>query len=176
MRGSAGVSIHRYPMRAIAADYARSGIGLAVTAGPLAAIGFGSVTSYALALAAALFLAHGLRTAFRNAASLEMTGDGLTCRGLRPRRLKWAELRRMKLAFFSMKRWGNKAGPPDGWMQLTLAGETGSLVVESTLNDFGGVVRCAAEAAKARGLRLDVATRANLQAMGIVLPPDEGHG
>lgn len=170
------VSIHRYPKRAMAIDYARSAVGLAVTAGPVALIGLGSVTSYALALAALVFLAYGGRTVLRHATTLEMTAVGLNCRGLRRIALKWDDLRRMKLAYFSMKRWGSRAGAQDGWMQLTLAGETGNLVIESTLDDFGGVVRRAASAALAKGLRLDVATRANLLAMGIALPPDEDNG
>lgn len=170
------LSIHRYPKRVMAIDYARSAFGLAVTAGPVALIGLGSVTSYALALAAIVFLAYGGRTALRNATTLEMTEIGLNCRGARRIALKWDDLRRMKLAYFSMKRRWSVAGPQDGWMQLTLAGETGNLVIESTLDDFGGVVRRAASAALAKGLRLDAVTRANLLAMGIALPPDEDNG
>ncbi|MFO1189377.1 MAG: hypothetical protein U1E97_07270 [Alphaproteobacteria bacterium] len=170
------MSLHRYPIRAIAADYVRSGVGLGVTAGPLIAIGFGSVTSYALALAAVLFAVYGGRTAIRNTTTLEVTDDGLSCRGLRPVSLKWADLRHMKLAYFSLKRWGNKAGFHDGWMQLTLAGETGNLMIESTLDGFGGVVRCAAAAARAKGLKLDSTTQANLLAMGVFLPRDQVDG
>jgi len=170
------MSIHRYPIRVIVADYVRSGIGLGVTAGPLIAIGFGSVTSYALALAAILFAAYGGRTVVRNTTTFELTDQGLSCRGLRPFSLKWTELRRMRLAFFSLKKWGNRAGFNDGWMQLTLTGETGNLMIESTLDDFGGVVRRAAAAARARGLGLDSATRANLLAMDVHLPPDRVDG
>jgi hypothetical protein len=169
------MSVHRYPARALVADYVRSGVGLMVTAGPLVAIGLGSITSYALALAAALFAAHGMRTAIRHATTVELTSDAVVCRGPRPMRLDWSGLRRVKLSFFSTRRWGARASPGDGWMQLTLSGETGNLSIESTLDDFGGVVRCAAAAARAKGLGLDAPTRANLLAMGVSIPPEEVH-
>lgn len=157
------------------ADCLRAGFGLFMTVGPLAVVGLESIAGYGLAIAAIPFALFAARIVLRYATRLELTPEALICRGPRPLRLPWRDLMRMKLAFFSTRRWGSRSETGEGWMELTLVGETGSLMVESTLDDFGGVVRRAAEAASEKGLRLDAATRANLRAMGAGMPVDEDH-
>src|SRR6185437_2179606 len=92
----------------------------------------------------------------------------LCTHGLLSRRIAWAELERVKLAYYSTRR-----DRKSGWLQLELRGSGARVDLDSRIAGFDSVVRRAAEVAGARGLVLSDATLANLEALGIALP---GHG
>src|SRR5690348_15846914 len=95
---------HRYPTSSLLGDYARAGMGLAVTAGPVALApaslwvtgGFG-----ALALMFALFAG---ATALRQVSAVAVDEHGITVDGPIPMRLEWRALDRLSLRYFALGR------------------------------------------------------------------------
>jgi hypothetical protein len=74
----------------------------------------------------------------------------------------------MKLSYYSTRRDGR-----GGWMQLKLRAGWSTLRVDSRVQGFPELVIASAKAAEMRGLPLDPATSANLQALGIELRETE---
>jgi len=101
----------------------------------------------------------------RHASSVEMTERELRARGPREASLRWADLDRMKLAYYSTRR-DRRAG----WMQLELGAGRTRLRLDSRIEGFDELVRHAARVAAANGVELKEATVANLEAMGIKSP------
>ncbi|HET6521970.1 MAG TPA: hypothetical protein VFG47_19435 [Geminicoccaceae bacterium] len=155
-----------YPSGSVYGDYARAAFGLAATAGPLLLLDPAPVLAVILAALAALFAWFGARTALRHGYRFELSDQGIARHGGPiERRLAWADLRRVKLAYYAPQR-----NRKDGWMQLTLRGPGGPISVDSTLDGFDRVAGKAAAAAAARDLPLDDATAANLTALGFDVP------
>ena len=119
---------------------------------------------------AIIFGIFGLRTALRHNTSIEMTdteirANGLVANGLVTRTIAWAELDRLRLAYYSTRR-----DRKSGWMQLELGGGGKRLSLDSRIAGFGEVVRRAAEAAAENHLQVSEATAANLEALGVRVP------
>lgn len=169
---------HRYPWPALRADYLRAGAGLALTGAPLFAIPDDAAAALILGALAALFLALGLRTGFRHASRFE--SDEAEVRRVAPalphlpaphwpaRRVAWDGMEGLRLRFFSTRR--DRTG---GWMQLTVKGGGGALSFDSSLDEFESLARRAAAAAARNELPLNVATQANLAALGIRIEAEE---
>ena len=163
------MKIYGYPLDAVRADYARAGLGLGLCGLPLAMTDLPVAITVILILAAGLFALYGLRTAGQQSMSLEVTGDAIETSGWRRVRLTWDGLSSVSLAYYSTRREGG-----EGWMQLRLAGNGGTLRIESTLDGFDTIARKAIGAAAANGLELDRTTRANLRLLGLAVPGEEG--
>ena len=156
---------HIYPASAMAGDYLRAAAGL-VPASALFATGpVGGLATAVLGGFVTIFAVFGLRTMLRHATSLVMTDSELRAQGVSRRTIVWADLERMKLAYYSTRR-----DRKSGWMQLELAGGGARLGLDSRIGGFDQVVRRAAVAAAARGVVLSEATVANLEALGVRLP------
>lgn len=153
---------HAYPSSAMIGDYLRSVAGFVPLAAILAVAEVGPVSTGILAGFAALFALFGCRTALRHATRIEATETGLTAAGPLSAKIRWAELDRMKLAYYSTRR-----DRRDGWMQLTLGGGAKTIRVDSRIEGFGKLVERSALAAAAREVELSAATIANLEALGI---------
>jgi hypothetical protein len=83
--------------------------------------------------------------------------------GGRKRVLRWGELRKLRLHFFSPKR-----GKFDkGTLHLTLWGDDSQFKLDSTLDHFPTLLRKSAEAARNRELYLDPTTLSNLEQLGL---------
>jgi len=161
-------SRHVYPAVAMVGDYLRAAAGLVPAVIVFAVEPVGPVAATVLGGFAAVFAVFGLRTLLRHGMSLEMTDTELRATGVWRRTLSWAELDRMKLAYYSTRR-DKRAG----WMQLELGAGGTRVKLDSRIDGFDRLVWRAAEAAHLRGLALNDATSANLQALGI-RPPDAG--
>ena len=159
---------HVYPAAAMIGDYLRAAAGVVPTGLLFATVPVGAVAGALLGSFAAIFAVFGLRTALRHGTSLEMTETELRARGVWNSTIAWAELDRMKLAFYSTRR-----DRKSGWMQLEVAAGGRRLRLDSRIDGFDQVVRRAAVAAAARGVTLSEATAANLEALGIRLPQSE---
>ena len=133
----------RHTARTLRADYLRCAAGLAMTAGPIAALPVANGFAWPLGIAAAAFVAYGIQIAINHASPIAMDDTGIARRGPLPRRIAWAELRSLRLKYFSTRR--DRRG---GWMQLVLKGRQDSIRIESTLNGFEDIVRRAATAAR----------------------------
>ena len=153
---------YRYRPSALKGDYARTGVGLALTGGPLLVVDAGLVGTIILGLLAALFVVFGGRTALRQAMRVRIDDDGIATVGPIQRRIRWPELASADLTYYTTKRDGGA-----GWMQLKLKGDRGTLRIESSLDGFVEVVRKVAAVADANCIELAPATINNMQALGV---------
>lgn len=151
----------RYDGKPILADYARAAVGLALTAGPLLAVDTAPWAAAALGAAALVFVLFALRTAQRHLSSVSVDGEGIRVRGPLGGRVAWAELRAVKLSYYSTRR-----DRRDGWMHLTLRGG-GTVRLESSLDGFDLIAGQVAEIVRAKRLPLGETTLRNFAALGI---------
>jgi hypothetical protein len=151
-----------YPGTAMYGDYLRAAAGLVPTAAILATMHVGIAGSAILGGVAALFLGFGIRTALRHRTSIELTEAAVRASGPLPASIAWSELDQMRLAYYSTRR-----DKGSGWLQLELRAGRSTLRLDSRIEGFAELVERAAAAAQLRGLRLDPATTANLQALGV---------
>lgn len=167
---AAGATWHRYPTAAMVGDYLRAAAGLVPAVAILATTPFSEAGTIVLGGFAAIFAIFGLRTVLRHGTSLEMTDTDLRAIGIWRRTIAWAELDRMKLAYYSTRR-----DRKSGWMQLELGARSTRLGLDSRIAGFDRLVRRAAAAAAARDLELSETTIANLRALGLA-PPERWGG
>jgi len=154
----------RYPMRALALDYAGSAAGLACSLGLVGFVRPAAPVAWVLAAAAALFLVYFARTVCRQLTHIELDEAGIRARGpalgLPGAAIRWDELRLLRLDYYS-----TRADREGGWMQLKLGDAQCTIRIDSDLDGFAPVVERAAQAAAERGLALEPSTLVNLQAL-----------
>ncbi|MFO1079803.1 MAG: hypothetical protein U1E23_04150 [Reyranellaceae bacterium] len=159
----------RYPRETLWADYLRAGAGALLCAGPLLFLDVNPWLAVLLLAGLVLFSLFLLRTLLRHRTRYLLATDTLCADGPAGGIVEWSRLDRLKLSYFSTKR-----DRSDGWMQLTVGSVGGRAVkIDSSLDGFHDVVERAAMAARAVGLGLSRATRANLRAMGITVAGQE---
>lgn len=161
-------TLHRYAPESLVGDYLRSVAGMAICFSPLFFMQAGTVMVYVLGGLGTLFTVFGVRTAVRHATTIELSAEGVRTSGVLRRVLPWRDLSTMKLAYFSTRRDKKK-----GWMELKLKGAGTTVVLESNIEGFDEVVEAALNAARERDLRLSDVTRANLDAMGFAVLPQQ---
>ncbi len=164
------MTVLAYPRRVVLADYARACAGLAILGAPLVAAETAPVVTALLAAGVVLFLVYGLRTVWLQSLRVRVDGDGIGRLRPLPRTIPWRELRGLRLAYYSTRR--DRSG---GWLQLTLTGAGGRVVVDSRLDGFALLTARAVTAATANGIPLDPATAANLTALGERRAEGPGH-
>ncbi|HEX3951975.1 MAG TPA: hypothetical protein VHW90_00285 [Stellaceae bacterium] len=157
-----GATRHIYPASAMVGDYLRAAAGLVPTGVLFATVPFGMVAAGILGGFAAIFGIFGLRTVVRHGTTLDVSDTALRASGMRQRLIPWAELDRLKLAYYSTRR-----DRRTGWMQLELGAGRTRISLDSRIEGFDQLVKQAAAVAHARGLELSEATIANLRALGI---------
>jgi hypothetical protein len=159
------MSIHRYSLQNLLPDYLRGGAGLIIGGGGwLLAPGmlhvvviFGGLTL--------LFLLFTMRTVARQYTRIEMTDDAITSGGTRRRTLRWSDLDRVKLRYYSTRR--NRSG---GWMTLKLARGRTAISVDSNIDGFDVIAARAARTIVESRAAADDVTLANLAALGLTTP------
>ena len=156
------MSRHSYPNSAMIGDYLRAAAGFCPAVAILASASVGPVATAVFVSVAALFALFGLRTGLRHATRFEATETGLSALGPLAATVSWAELDRLKLAYYSSRR-----DRRDGWMQLELRDGASSIRLDSRLEGFEQLVERAALAAALRGVEVSASTAANLEALGI---------
>ncbi len=154
------MSTHRYPLRALAGEYGRAGIGLLLTAGPLLLADSTPPVAYVLAAFACLFLVYGVRTVLRHVGAIVISDEGVRSSGLWGGEVRWNDVRKVQLKFYSTRR--DRA---NGWMQLVVAGSKRRLTIDSGIDGFDALARRAAQEAKRRGIDLNEDTISNLDAL-----------
>ncbi len=155
---------YAYPTSAMLGDYLRAAAGLVPTTAILAIAPVGAVAASVLGGFAALFAVFGIRTALRHGTRIVVTEEALRASGWFRASIVWGELEKMKLAYYSTRR-----DRRDGWMQLELRSGWSILRLDSRIEGFSELVDRSAKAAERRGIPLNAATLANLQALGIRL-------
>jgi hypothetical protein len=111
---------------------------------------------------AGLFAVYGARTWIRSATRITLDEEEISASGPRKATLRWHELVRIKLNYYSTRRDRTK-----GWMQMKLEGDGETVRLDSSLEGFADIARRAAREAALRGIVLPPATRTNLAALGI---------
>ncbi|MGH7047888.1 MAG: hypothetical protein ACREE2_16030 [Stellaceae bacterium] len=159
------MSQHAYPGSAMLGDYLRTAAGLVPTAAILALAPLGAIGAAFLGALAALFSLFGVRTALRHGSRVETTDTKIAASGPFGATIRWTELDRVRLAYYSTRR-----DRRDGWMQLELRSGWRAIRLDSRIEGFRELVERAAIAAAARGLKLSPATAANFEALGIRSP------
>jgi hypothetical protein len=158
------MTLYSYPTSAMLGDYIRAAVGLVPTAAVLATMPVGLTAAIVLGGFSSLFAVFGIRTALRHGTRVEMTETMLSTSGLISASIPWSRLDRLKLAYYSTRR-----DRREGWMQLELRAGRTKVLVDSRIEGFTEVVKASARAAENRGLALDPATSANLEALGVKL-------
>jgi len=159
------MSIHRYSLQNLLPDYLRGGAGLIIGGGGwLLAPGmlhvvviFGGLTL--------LFLLFTMRTVARQYTRIEMTDDAITSGGIGRLTLRWSDLDRVKLRYYSTRR--NRSG---GWMTLKLARGRTAISVDSNIDGFDAIAARAARSIIDNRVATDDITLANLAALGLTTP------
>ncbi|MFV3131876.1 hypothetical protein [Niveispirillum sp. KHB5.9] len=154
----------RYPADSLKADALRAGLGLAVTLGPLALVGFDAhpLVAVPLLAGAGLFGWLGLRTLARRGAYCRLSDQGLVMpRGFFMVMVRWDQITGVKLRYYSTKK--DKSG---GWMQLTIQAGRGRYSIESQLVGFDAITARVAELVVERGLPVDETTKENFLSLG----------
>jgi hypothetical protein len=162
------MSVHHYPLQSLLADYWRAGIGLIVGIGswllapeaPHVVVICGGLT--------VLFLLFTMRTIVRQYTRIEMTDDGIVRSELRQTALRWSDLDRVKLRYYSTRR--NRSR---GWMTLKLGTGWTAISVDSTIDGFDAIAGRAARAITDNVIDVDEVTLANLAALGLTADAGE---
>lgn len=158
------MSVHRYRPRALAGDYLRSGIGLALTAGPVLLLETQPAVTAILGALAGLFGLFGLRVGLRQNTVIEAGDQAIEVHGVGGTRLAWSEVEQVRLDYFSTRRDGR-----DGWMQMRISGPGRRIRAESTIEDFEGLAAAVASRVPTRIAMTDT-TLGNFHALGIRVP------
>ena len=158
---------HAYPMSALLSDYARASFGLALALPPLLFLPLNRYVALLFLLLCALFIVFASRTVLRQLGPVEMTEAEIRSTGPFARRLEWAALDELRLAYYATRRDGSS-----GWMQLALRAGRRRLKLDSRIEGFAAIVGRAVAAARQRQVRLSPTTTSNLVALGIAAPAE----
>jgi hypothetical protein len=149
-------------------DYARAALGVGCTGAPVLLADLPALATTALSALVAIFGLFAMQVGLKHRTRILMNDQGIRALPL-GRLLDWNRLSRMSLAYFSVRRDGR-----EGWMELKLTGDRGTLRIDSRLEGFADVVRRAVSAAGGASLHLDPTTLSNLSALGIAAVGGEG--
>jgi hypothetical protein len=156
------MNIYRYPLANIIGDYLRSAAGLLFVAVPAVLTQLGTVVTVILAALAAIFLVYGARTVNRHLTEVELDGTGIKSKGGLRRQLRWQEVERLDLRYFSTRR-----DRQNGWMQLRLDGAGTVVRVDSQIDDWQQFVEQVCQMVPLSQITLGETTMVNLNSMGI---------
>ena len=162
------MTTHRYQRNAIVADYARGGLGLAVTGLPLVATPLATTMTVIFGGLATLFGVYVIRTWLRASQAIEVDAGGIRRTGPRTLVIDWDSMSEFQLRYFSTRR-----DRTAGWMELKVGDGTRRLAIESSLEDFETVARHCFLVARRNALELSPTTQDNLRALGLLGPAPE---
>jgi hypothetical protein len=166
---SAETREYRYPPAALRGDYLRAVTGLTVFGAPALFVPLSSVMVALLGGLGLLFGLFGARTLVRQLSTVAVDADGIRMTGPRRRGVRWREIKRVRLRYYST--WRDRTS---GWMQLDLEGGGSAIRVDQALDGFDEVAKTVLSMAVARGVGMDAATRQNAGALGLDLPDGQG--
>ncbi|WP_341914072.1 hypothetical protein [Ferrovibrio terrae] len=158
-----------YPLARLWPDYLRAAVGLAICLGLVLFTALQSVI-FALLVGLSLLLAWlGAVTLWRQQIEIELDASGVVRRsrwfnrpglgrwGLgRTLALRWSGIRAVNLRYYSTRR-----DRSEGWLQLTIEADGGTLRADSDLIGFPSLVEQAFAAAEHNGIAISEASRLN---------------
>ena len=152
---------YRYPPTSLVPDYLRAGLGIVATGVPLVVIDLALPALIIMLALASVFSAFAAQAVRRHRTRIEVTADAIAAYPPGTR-VGWSEVTCLGLAYFSLRRDGEK-----GWMELKVGVGARVVRIDSRLEGFAEVVDRAAAAARDRALSLDATTASNLATMGL---------
>lgn len=167
------VHIHRWSAAALSGDMVRGAIASGGAVFLLLLIPIGSIVFFVVLGLACVFGLYLASTLSRLRSVVEVDERGVRLSGglLGAKSIKWAELARLELRYFSLKR-----DRKDGWMDLKLKGAGQTIALDDRLDRFHEVLARAWEAARAADVGVSDTTHANLMAAGIIGKPGPASG
>jgi len=156
------MSEHRYPLSTLLGDYARAGLGFALTGAPILFLSLNVYVVAVLAALAAVFALFGGLTLLRHLRRIDLGEDGISASGWRPVRLDWNALDAVNLRYFTTRRDGAR-----GWMELKLSAAGRRLLLDSRIAGFHEIAASVARAVRRRHLAISQSTASNFSALGI---------
>ncbi|MHA1538262.1 MAG: hypothetical protein ACTSUD_11955 [Alphaproteobacteria bacterium] len=161
--------VYRYSFAALRGDYIRTGVGLAVTLLPLAAVTGNPIAASVMGGLAAIFAIFGVRTGARQLSRFEVdeicvTRHRISTLPARRVTVRWQEVDWVKLAFYSTRR-----DRSQGWMHLRIRGGGAKLGFDSIIEGFEDIAARALEAAAVNGVELSAASARNFAALGLAV-------
>jgi hypothetical protein len=158
------MSRHHYSGKVLAGDYLRAGSGLIITAGPVLLLNPAPAVAVILGVLSLLFAAFALRTGLRHLTVIEITADGIASRGPISCQIRWREVTRLRLDYFSARRQAQR-----GWMQLKISGRYRRIRIDSTIGDFEQLAAAVATTAREHAIPLTDTAAANFNALGVAV-------
>jgi hypothetical protein len=156
----------RYPLSALAWDYARGIAGVVICVVILVTNDWHNQLVWLFVGLTILFAIYTMTTLAKNLARFRVSEEGIECGGFRRRAIRWGDLSELALRYYPTSRSRKK-----GWMTLTLRAKASrgeaSLTIESSLPGFSEIATRAAHAAKENKLMVDRVTADNLAAIGV---------
>ena len=153
---------------ALSGDFIRGAIAFACALFGLVFLPVGSIMFFVALLLAGVFGLYLAGSVSRLRTLVEVSDEGLRLSGglLGAKSIKWAELERFDLRFFSLSR-----DRKEGWMDLKLKGGGQTISLDDRLDRFHDVLARAWDAARAAEVGISDTTHANLIAAGIIGKP-----
>jgi hypothetical protein len=167
-----------YPSNAMLKDYGQAAAGAVIFGIPLA---YAHENIYAVVILGAIvlmFLSFGWSTWRRHGTVIAVTDEGIWSEGAYRAALRWNEITRVDLRYFSTKRERGRGGPAtdegSGWMQLRLDGAGGTIKIDSTVHDFRDLAVRVVRAIEDHRLTMTESAQVNFAAMGLAPNMDGG--
>lgn len=146
-----------YPLARLWPDYLRAGGGFAICLGLLLFAAPQSVIFALLVGLSLLFAWLGAATVWRQQIEIELDATGVVRRGWgRTVALPWSTVKAVTLRYYSTRR-----DRSEGWLQLVIAAEGGTLRVDSNLIGFPSLVERSFAAAERNGVVIGEMSRLN---------------
>jgi hypothetical protein len=146
-------------------DYAGGAIGAAICIYLAGFVSPAAPVAWVAGATAALFLVYFGRTVCRQLTQIELDQTGIRARGPLGVAIGWADLRSLRLDYYSTRSDPEGRTMGGGWMQLKVCGARGAIRIGSEIEGFAEIARLAAREAAQRNVALDAATLANLKAL-----------
>lgn len=160
-----------YPSGAMYKDYGQAAAGVVIFGIPLV---YAHSNIYAVVILGAIvlmFLSFAWTTWQRHRTVIAVTDDGIWTEGATHTALRWTEITRVDLKYFSTKRERGRGGAAtdegSGWMQLRLDGPGGTIKVDSSVGDFRDLAVRVVHAIEQHRLTMSESAHVNFAAMGL---------
>ncbi len=146
----------RYPEKYFQRSYLRVAVVCAFAIGAWLIMPASTWLMVCLGIVLALVTVYAIQTYLRQRSVIRLDDIGLHVAGPLSYSLRWQDLRRVRLSYYSTRRDGS-----EGWMQLKVVGKGRSIRIDSDLIGFETIVIEALKQADFLGLDVGSATRHN---------------
>lgn len=164
----------RYPMNTLYADYLRALAGIVFFGVWFFFAAESPVWATIIGLLLLIFISYAVRTYIYQSTIVRMLPEAVEFDGPFGRRVRWEDINRVDLRYYSTRRERSGKRRDDGWMQMKICDSGGCMKVESTLTRFSDLATQVAAAAFRNNAVMSETTVENFTTMGITVTlPEE---